>query len=547
MKNHSLLSLNISQRLMLVAVVIALGLVGIACFAFFQLEQVKDTARQTERVRVHQLAEAAAMELNITRISLQLRHAILARNPAELEAALSDIEKKRLLIENSVSSYDSLLSTTERNRLFSRLPVALEKFWRAGSQNIQMIREGHKDSAFVFLVEHTIPARNEVLAVLSEMVDYQHVHLTQDIDSISKSADATLKSILFLVLGCTLALFLASWHLRCVLRRRVQFTGDIVDRIREGNLSHAIHDSNHDEFTPLVAALENMQSRLNQVVTKVRQGADFMKLSSNEIADDNENLSHRTQGQTAALKVTTEAAMQLAGKIEHNFNNAKNTLLLSNEAVNVAKRGGEVVANVVRTMDEINTSSKRIEEIIGVIDGIAFQTNILALNAAVEAARAGVQGRGFAVVAEEVRSLAQRSSQAAHEIKQLISSSVKRVSVGSKLASEAGLTMHEIVEAIQKVQDIVNNINVATEDQNRSLIEVKESMHDMEQSTEQNTALVQKMNHSSGQLRHMANELVATVAYFHIHGSGLEIRAPRYSAPRLPLPTTLKTLALAWA
>ncbi len=519
MKNRSPWSLNISQRLMLVAVMVALGLVGIAAFAFVQLEKVKDTARQTERVRVHQLAQAAAMELNITRISLQLRHSILARNSVELEEALADIQKKRRLIEESVSSYESLLVTAGERELFSKLPIVMEKFWRMGSENIRVIREGQKDRAFAFLVEHTIPARNEVLAILANMVEYQHANLSRDIDSISKSADATFESILLLALGCTLVLFVASLHLRTVLRKRVQFTGDVVERIREGNLSQSIDDDTLDEFSPLVAALDNMQSRLNEVVTKVRQSADFVELASNAIADDNENLSQRTQGQASALNVTTEAAMQLAGKIKHNFHNAQSAVGLSNEAVDVAKRGGDVVANVVSTMDDINTSSKRIEEIIRVIEGIAFQTNILALNAAVEAARAGVQGSGFAVVAQEVRSLAQRSSHAAHEIKQLISSSVERVSVGSDLVSQAGATMHEIVNAIQRVKDIVNDINVATEEQNRSLVEVNGSMHGMEHTTEQNGALVQKMNQSTSELRNMAHELVSTMSYFQTHGS----------------------------
>ncbi len=530
MKHRSPWSLSISQRLLLVAFIVVLGLAGIAAFAFVQLEKVKDTARQTEQVRVHQLAQAAAMELNITRISLQLRHAILARNPAELEEALADIGKKRALIEKAAASYESLIFTEKGRQLFSKLPVALEKFWRMGSKNIQMIREGQKEAAFAFLVEHTIPARNEVLAVLSEKVQYQHSQLAQDIDGIGQSVDATLKAILLLALGCTLALFVAALHLGRVLRRRVQFTGDVVERIREGNLSQSIHDSTHDEFSPLVAALENMQSRLNQVATKVRQGADFVELASNAIANDNEDLSQRTQGQATALNVTTEAAMQLAGKIEHNFNNAKNAVELSNEAVDVAKRGGKVVANVVSTMEEINTSSKRIEEIIGVIEGIAFQTNILALNAAVEAARAGEQGRGFAVVATEVRSLAQRSSHAAHEIKELISTSVERVAVGSNLVSEAGATMQEIVQAIQKVKDIVNAINLASEEQNRSLVEVNHSMQGMEQTTGQNAALVQKMNQSASELRHMANELVSIVSYFQTYGS-----AHQAGTQRLPV------------
>ena len=514
MKNRAFLALNIGQRLMVVVLLLSVGLLALASYAFWQLEKVKDTARQTERVRVQQLAQAAATELNITRISLQLRHAILSRDAPELAAALSDIGDKRKLVEQAVKDYEALLYTPMGRSLFARLPVVLESFWQVAGQNVQLVREGRKAEAFAFLVERTIPARNEVLAVLSKMVEYQHNRLSGDIDGISKSVDDTLKAILILALGVMLALFLASLHVGRVLRSRVQFTGDVVERIREGHLDQTIQDAAHDEFSPLVAALDNMQQRLHQVVGSVRNGAHFVETASRSIAHDNEDLSLRTEAQAASLGATTEAAQQLADRVEHNFQNARSAVSLSNDAVDVAQRGGAVVSQVVSTMEEINASSRRIEEIISVIEGIAFQTNILALNAAVEAARAGVEGRGFAVVAAEVRSLAQRSSQAAQEIKQLISTSVERVAAGSDLVAQAGATMQEIVASIRSVKDIVNNINAASEEQTQSLVAVNHSMQSMEHATGQNAGLVHKMNQSASELRNMANGLVSTVAYF---------------------------------
>lgn len=499
---------------MLVALIVTLGLVGLASFSFWKLNLVKETSLRTERIRVHQLAQAASMELNITRISLQLRHGILARNDSELHQALEDIERKRIAIEDSVASYQSLLYTEQGRALFAKLPVVLEKFWRVGADNVQLIRQGDRDKAFAFLVDNTIPARNEVLAVLSNMVEYQRATLATDIEGVGRSVDATLKAILLLAMGCVLAVFLSSLHVGHVLRRRVQFTGGVVERIRGGDLSLTIEDNARDEFSPLVAALENMQARLNQAVTRVRKGAEFVEKASHAIADDNVDLSVRTEKQTSSLDTTTAATQQLGGTIENNLHQSKDAVSLSNNAVEVAQKGGRVVADVVSTMEGINTSSKRIEEIIGVIDGIAFQTNILALNAAVEAARAGVQGRGFAVVASEVRSLAQRSSHAAHEIKQLISTSVERVSVGTSLVAQAGATMQEIVTSIQKVKDTVGNIHAASEEQHSSLHEVNLAMKGMEHATQENAALVETMSHSANELRKMANELVSTVAYF---------------------------------
>lgn len=538
--------MNICQRLTLVACCLSLGLLGIAVFSFSQLEQVKATARQTERVRVQQLGHAAAMELNITRISLQLRHAILARDQAERDTALSDIRSKQALVRQAVQSYEVLLFTEQGRLLFAKLPPALERLWSAADQNVQYIVQGEPAQAFAFLVDQTIPARNAVLAVLSDMVEYQRGHLTQDIDGIGRSADATLNAIVALALGCMLALFVASAYLGRVLRQRVQFTGQVVERIREGELGQVIHDGARDEFSPLVAALAQMQERLHQVVTDVRHNADAVELASNAMADDNAQLSSRTQGQVASLHATTEATEQLAATITANFDKAQSAVALANDAVQVAQRGGAVVGQVVSTMQEIHTSSKRIEEIIGVMNSIAFQTNILALNAAVEAARAGEQGRGFAVVATEVRTLAQRSAQAAQEIKQLIAASVGSVAEGAALVQHAGTTMQDIVVAIQQVKETVHHMDAASAAQNRSLVDVNGAMRTIEDATGHNAALVQKMHHASTELRGMAHGLVATVAYFRTERAqhALATAASVQASPLVKFPPAARPQAL---
>jgi methyl-accepting chemotaxis protein-1 (serine sensor receptor) len=288
---------------------------------------------------------------------------------------------------------------------------------------------------------------------------------------------------------------------------------DLTARVASGDLSQPIALSSGDD-TSLMAHLDGMQASLGRVVTRVRQGAETIEMSSSEIAMGNQDLSNRTESQASALEKSASAMAVLAVAVKQNADSAHQANQLAQEASNVAVRGGQVVAEVVDTMRGINEASRKISDIIQVIDGIAFQTNILALNAAVEAARAGEQGRGFAVVASEVRSLAGRSAEAAKEIKTLINTSVARVEQGTAQVDNAGATMNEVVAAIHRVTEIVGEISTESNEQAASVVQIGNIVTEMSHNTQQNAALVEEMAASANQLKEQAQELVATVDTF---------------------------------
>ena len=289
----------------------------------------------------------------------------------------------------------------------------------------------------------------------------------------------------------------------------------ITARVAQGDLSQPIAVRAHDS-TSLMAQLQGMQNSLAGVVANVRQGAESVATASTKISQGNHDLSGRTESQASALQQTAASMEQLSTTVTQNADNARHANELAHSASRVAAQGGEAVARVIDTMQGINDSSRKIADIIGVIDGIAFQTNILALNAAVEAARAGEQGRGFAVVASEVRSLAGRSAEAAKEIKTLIGASVGRVEVGTTQVHQAGQTMTEVVQAIQRVTDIMEKISAASAEQSAGVGQIGEAITQMDQVTQQNAALVEEMAAAASSLQNQAQDLVQTVAVFQL-------------------------------
>ena len=303
----------------------------------------------------------------------------------------------------------------------------------------------------------------------------------------------------------------------------------ITRRIAEGDLGAAIPLRAGDSSS-LLFALQTMQGSMAGVVGRVRQGAEGVATASAEIASGNNDLSARTESQAGALEETAASLEELSSTVHQNADNARQANQLAMSASTVAVQGGEVVSQVVDTMRGINDSSRKIADIIGVIDGIAFQTNILALNAAVEAARAGEQGRGFAVVAGEVRSLAQRSAEAAKEIKGLITASVERVEQGTQLVDKAGKTMTEVVTAIRRVTDIMGEISAASSEQASGVAQVGEAITQMDQATQQNAALVEQSAAAASSLNQQAQELVQAVAFFKL--SQQQAGAPLAMAPR---------------
>ena len=340
---------------------------------------------------------------------------------------------------------------------------------------------------------------------------------------LQERADATQRAMLLVLLMLLLGLgggaALSVFFVRSI-------TGPVGDAVRvaravaDGNLAIEVPVLGSNELGQLMAALSDMREHLEQVVTAVMHGSESVATASAEIAQGNNDLSDRTEQQASALEQTAASMEQLGSTVNQNADSARQANQLAQSASTVAVRGGDVVGQVVNTMRDINNSSRKIADIISVIDGIAFQTNILALNAAVEAARAGEQGRGFAVVASEVRVLAGRSAEAAREIKALITASVERVEHGSTLVDHAGATMTEVVDAIKRVTDIMGEISSASSEQSLGVAEIGEAVGQMDQVTQQNAALVEQMAAAASSLKSQAQDLLATVAVFHLPGHG---------------------------
>jgi len=322
----------------------------------------------------------------------------------------------------------------------------------------------------------------------------------------------------------------AAWFIIPAVMRPLEQAVKIVSQVADGDLSNDITVGRADEFGRLLEALRSMQGNLVSLVGTVRQGSDSVSTASAEIAQGNQDLSSRTEQQASALQQTASSMEQLGSTVRQNADNARQANQLAQNASEVATQGGEVVSQVVETMRGISDSSKKIVDIIGTIDGIAFQTNILALNAAVEAARAGEQGRGFAVVAGEVRLLAQRSAEAAKEIKGLITASVERVDQGTRLVDQAGTTMNDVVTSIRRVTDIMGEISSASIEQSTGVGQVGEAVTQMDHTTQQNAALVEEMAASANHLSRQAQELVQAVSVFKL-GAGAEAWMGQASAP----------------
>ena len=293
----------------------------------------------------------------------------------------------------------------------------------------------------------------------------------------------------------------------------------VAETVATGDLTSQIVVSGKDETADLLRALKAMNDSLVKVVGDVRGNAESVSTASAQIAQGNADLSQRTEEQASALEQTSASMEQMGTSANQNADNARQANQLASSASTVARQGGTVVGQVVQTMRDINHSSRKINDIIGVIDGIAFQTNILALNAAVEAARAGEQGRGFAVVAAEVRNLAQRSAEAAKEIKELIGASVERVEQGTVLVDQAGVTMQEIVASIQRVSDIVGEISSASVEQSAGVGQVGDAISQMDQTTQQNAALVEESAAAAASLKTQAQLLVQAVGHFKLSGT----------------------------
>ncbi|MBW9332635.1 HAMP domain-containing protein [Herbaspirillum sp. RU 5E] len=387
--------------------------------------------------------------------------------------------------------------------------------------NAQVFKEkdaGNEEGARKAVDELLLPSTRVYLAAIDKLAVMQSDRIknqTAEIDSLFRNA-RTLMIVLgavALLLGVALA-----WAITRSITAPLHKAVDVASRVAKGQLDNHIEVRGVDETGQLMRALKEMNDNLVGIVTRVRHGTDTIATASSEIADGNLDLSNRTEQQASSLEETASAMEELTSTVKQNADNARQANQLAVSASEVAVQGGSVVSEVVATMGSINDSSRKIVDIIAVIDGIAFQTNILALNAAVEAARAGEQGRGFAVVASEVRTLAQRSASAAKEIKELIGDSVGKVEAGSKLVEQAGSTMEEVVASVRRVTDIVAEITSASQEQSDGIEQVNQAINLMDEATQQNAALVEQAAAAARQMQEQAAGLSETVSVFRLKG-----------------------------
>ncbi len=483
---------------------------------------------------------AGAIKSSLLEGGIAMRNIGLQTDLAAMKKEEDKVRALRKLFSESRDKLTALgLDEAEKKILadLSRLEQDTEAPFK---EAIRLIGAFNSEDAIKLITTKIDPLNQQALAEINKLVDMQQTTAHRVLDD-ATSSGRQLMSILFvigavaLVVGGALALMLTR-SITHPLRDAVS----VARRVAAGELAADVGTRGKDEVSELLQALRDMNDSLQRIVGEVRTGTDSMTVASREIAMGNADLSSRTEMQAGALQETAGSMGQLTTTVKQNAEHAKEANRLVTSASDVAVKGGEVVGQVVGTMGSIKDSSRKIVDIIGVIDGIAFQTNILALNAAVEAARAGEQGRGFAVVASEVRNLAQRSAAAAKEIKQLIGDSVEKVDAGGKLVDQAGKTMDEIVASVMHVADIMREITAASEEQSADIEEVNRAIAQMDEMTQQNAALVEQAAAAAQSMQDQAASLTRAVSVFKMEA--LPTLAPARSSATKP---SAKVLPLA--
>ncbi|MFZ6719362.1 methyl-accepting chemotaxis protein [Undibacterium sp. Ji49W] len=411
--------------------------------------------------------------------------------------------------------YLSLPQDAEEKKISDEVSALRDKYIKdAHAPMLNAIKAGNKDEADNLNMKIVPPAYSAYSDKIAKLSDYQFTGAAESLKESEQAFNTFVWVDAIGVVGGLVAVFVSAYFLLAAISHPLKQAISQFEAIGNGDLTQQLKPSSRDEMGQLVSALENMRQSLMQTVMMVRQSSGSIAVSSEEIATGNMDLSSRTEQQAASLEETASSMEELTSTVQQNADNARQANTLASNASEVASKGGQVVGDVVHTMSSIKESSKKIVDIIGVIDGIAFQTNILALNAAVEAARAGEQGRGFAVVATEVRNLAQRSANAAKEIKELISNSVDKVEIGSRLVDDAGKTMDEIVVSIKNVADIMAEITSASAEQRDGINQVSQAITKMDEATQQNAALVEQAAAAASSMRDQASNLNHAVSIF---------------------------------
>jgi methyl-accepting chemotaxis protein len=513
--------LTVGKRLALgfgAAVTIGVGMVAYAAVALKGLSHDIDQLASNRMVKVTQLSE---LKDNFQTIGRTVRDILIKGPAADMSAEKKRIAELRARNSEILAKLDKTLTLPRARELYKTITDNRGLYNTALDRAIEVARQGDTAGADAYLAKEVRALQDVVFTATDESVALQR----ELADKLAKEGLEAASFGVWLMSGLAALMALIGTAVGWLLTRNLRKSlgaepvalSDAVSRVADGDLGQPLTVA-HDDNASVMASLARMQASLAGVVAKVRANAESVATASAQIARGNLDLSQRTEEQASALQQTAATMEQLNATVRSNADGALQADQLARGASSVAAQGGEVVSKVVHTMQGISNSSRKIGDIIGVIDAIAFQTNILALNAAVEAARAGEQGRGFAVVASEVRMLAQRSAEAAKEIKVLIGQSVEQVEQGSALVDQAGKTMGEIVTAIQRVSDMVASITSATVQQSAGISQVGDAISQMDQVTQKNAALVEESAAAAESLRDQARQLVEAAAVFRLAG-----------------------------
>jgi len=527
-------NISIGKRLALGFAVILAFAMMITIIGIWRLQQVADATRDM-------METPLAKERMISDWSSKIDSAIrrttaIARSS---DTSLADYFEQEAKASSVVSGelqkkIGELIEGEQEKALFEKINGQRKVYLSSRDKVMKLKGAGDLEQANDVFDKVFKPGSAAYLDNVQELLKMQRATIDGIARNINEVAAAS-RVLLMVLAGLVLAFgALFAWLLTTGITQPLHKAVDAARRVASGDLTGQIESGARDETGQLLQALSDMNQALLNIVVEVRNGTDSIAVSSSEIAAGNQDLSSRTEEQAASLEETASSMEELTSTVKQNADNARQANQLADAAASVAVKGGSVVSEVVGTMESINESSRKIVDIISVIDGIAFQTNILALNAAVEAARAGEQGRGFAVVASEVRNLAQRSAAAAKEIKTLISDSVEKVNQGSRLVGEAGNTMDEIVASVQRVTDVISEITAASAEQSTGIDEVYKAIGQMDQVTQQNAALVEEAAAAAESMQHQSQSLAQVVSVFNV-GQAVGASLTHAAAPAVKL------------
>ncbi len=506
---------QISTRLTFLVAVLSVLLLLIGSIGLFGLTKNNEALDGIYKDRAIPLSQLSSIQYLMIRNRMLIANALVSQTPESVQQNAQEMQQNIERISAIWTDYMATRLTTEEAQLADLFIQARQKFVQQGLlPSMAALRAGDFDTAKKIALEQNVPLFNAAQQHSDALIELQIKEVKNAYDE-GNARFQTIRavSVASIVLGLGFALWFG-WTLMRGITVPLQQAVQIAQAVAQGDLRQSIASAGQDEIAALMRSLKHMQTQLAGVVNDVRQGADQISIASAEIAQGNQDLSARTEAQASALEETASSMEQLSATVRQNADSAGQANQLAVHASAVASKGGEVVTQVVSTMQGINDSSRKIADIISVIDGIAFQTNILALNAAVEAARAGEQGRGFAVVASEVRSLAGRSAEAAREIKALIGASVTQVGQGATLVDQAGATMTEVVGSIRQATALMGEISAASHEQAAGVAQVGDAVTQLDQVTQQNATLVEEMAAAARSLASQAQGLAQVVAVF---------------------------------